>query len=256
MWEALAPHPSSASLKLSSQCLVENTTLSFLSLPSVSGDANSVADRGLYAKYVLSHAKLCGSHTVCRSEWRRGCTVFQHHTGWVCQAHSHGSNVTAVNRALFSACKKVYLGTFWLSVSIFVCFYIVVLLPWWTSVCLLLPVIISKIYFVVTCVSACVCVCARRRTKGWWKSPCVSCYTQVQAHLWSCSCVSAPAPCFRGPEWSNRRTCRDLLSAELGYFRTVGLLWDELQKEAPLQSRLICFLFFFLCQVGVTAQSI
>lgn len=200
-----------------------------------------MADLGLYAKHVLSHAKCVAAILGADQSESEAAQCFSiTHTVqmWLCS----------------ETCKKVYLGTFWLSVSIFVCFYIVVLLPWWTSVCLLLPVIISKIYFVVTCVSA--CACARRRTKGWWKSPCVSCYTQVQAHLWSCSCVSAPAPCFRGPEWSNRRTCRDLLSAELGYFRTVGLLWDELQKEAPLQSWLICFFFFFLCQVGVTAQSI
>lgn len=52
---------------------------------------------------------------------------------------------------------------------------------------LLLPVIISK-RFVITC--AYVCVRAWQRTKSWWISPCVSCYTQVHAHLWF-ACVSS-----------------------------------------------------------------
>lgn len=95
--------------------------------------------------------------------------------------------------------------------------------------------------FVVTCVDVSVCAC--QRTKGWCISPCVSCCTQVCAcvHVCGRSCVSGSSPYFRGPDWSSRRTCRDLLRAARRYFWTVVLLRGRLLEELPFQNQMIFF---------------
>lgn len=136
----------------------------------------------------------------------------------------------------------LYFGTFCLSLCIFLCFNNVILLPWWMSLCccdccflLWFPAFTVCHYL---CVYLCACMSKDKRLMD--IAMCFLLYSGVFASVH----ISGEICVFRSsPDWSSIPTCRDLLRAAQGYFWSVALLWDRLQKELPLRNQYIFFLF-------------
>ena len=108
---------------------------------------------------------------------------------------------------------------------------------------LLLPVIISKFHSLSSPVWMSACVHVRGQKVDAYRHvfPVALRCACACVHVCGRSCVSGSSPYFRGPDWSSRRTCRDLLRAARRYFWTVVLLRGRLLEELPFQNQMIFF---------------
>lgn len=90
------------------------------------------------------------------------------------------------------------------------CLNNVLLFPWWMSLCCCDCCFLLWFPTFTVCHHLCVYICvhACQRTKGWWISPCVSCYTQVflQVCILVVNCVSS-GPAQTGAVDQHAETC-------------------------------------------------
>lgn len=126
----------------------------------------------------------------------------------------------------------------------FICINNAALLPWWMSLrCCGCSFLLEFPNFTVCCHScACLCAYMSEDKRVMDITMCFLLYSGTYTHACGCSCVFRSSPYLRGPDWSCRWTCRDLLRAAQGYFWTAVLLWDGLLEKLPFQNQIIFFL--------------